>query len=138
MPTLTLKISPAQTLDRHQALAAALTQLTAQYLGKRAEVTAVMIDDMPRQRWYVAGRAVEGATVFLEISITAGTNTPQEKADFIEATFAELQRQIGAGQPLEPASYVIVRELPASDWGYGGLTQKARQLARHLARTQAA
>lgn len=27
------------------------------------------------------------------------------------------------------ASYVVVRELPATDWGYGGQTQAARKLA---------
>jgi len=31
---------------------------------------------------------------------------------------------------------VIVREVPASDWGYGGQTQAARALARAVA-TQA-
>ncbi|UUZ78419.1 hypothetical protein LP414_13035 [Polaromonas sp. P1(28)-13] len=46
------------------------------------------------------------------------------------AAFEELQRQLGAGQPLEPASYVIVREVPATDWGYGGQTQAARRQAR--------
>jgi 4-oxalocrotonate tautomerase len=40
---------------------------------------------------------------------------------------AELQRQLGAGRPLAEASYVTVRELPATDWGYGGLTQAARR-----------
>ena len=51
--------------------------------------------------------------------------TLQLKAAFIAAAFAELQEQLGAGQPLTEASYVIVRELPAGDWGYGGHTQAA-------------
>jgi hypothetical protein len=34
---------------------------------------------------------------------------------------------------LEDASYVIVREVPASDWGYGGRTQLARRRASELA-----
>lgn len=129
MPTLQLKISPMQNLARYQSLAHALTELTAQLLGKRKEVTAVMVEDLPATRWYVGGRAVPGPTACLEISITQGTNTAQEKAAFIAAAFAELQTQLGAGQPLEPASYVIVRELPATDWGYGGQTQAARKLA---------
>lgn len=29
--------------------------------------------------------------------------------------------------PLAEASYVTVRELPVTDWGYGGLTQAARR-----------
>ena len=51
MPTLVLKIAPLQNPERYQALAAALTTLTADILGKRPEVTAVVIDDLPRARW---------------------------------------------------------------------------------------
>ena len=45
----------------------------------------------------------------------------------------KLEAQLGHGQGLEPASYVIVREVPASDWGYGGQTQAARALAKSSA-----
>lgn len=130
MPTLQLRVSPLQNPSTYRALAGALTGLTALHLGKRPEVTAVMIDDVPAARWHVGGSTVAGPTAFLEISITQGSNTAQEKAAFIAAAFAELQNQLGAGQPLAPASYVIVRELPATDWGYGGQTQAARKLAR--------
>lgn len=130
MPTLYLKVSPLQNPPQYQALASALTRLTAQHLGKRPEVTAVMINDMPAAHWYVGGEAVQRPTAMLEISITAGTNTPAQKAAWIAASFAELERQLGLGQPLEEASYVIVRELPADDWGYSGHTQRARQQAR--------
>ena len=129
MPTLQLKISPLQNPSRCQSLARALTELSAQLLGKRQEVTAVMMEDLPATRWHVGGREVQGPTACLEISITQGTNTAQEKAAFIAAAFAELQTQLGAGQALEPASYVIVREVPATDWGYGGQTQAARKRA---------
>jgi 4-oxalocrotonate tautomerase len=134
MPTLQLKISPLQNPERYRALAGALSRLTALHLGKRPEVTAVMIDDVPAARWHVGGSGVLSPTAFLEISITAGTNTAQEKAAFMAAAFEELQNQLGAGQPLEPASYVIVRELPASDWGYGGITQLARRAISSPAR----
>lgn len=130
MPTLQLKVSPLQNPLRYRTLAAELTRLTAEHLGKRAEVTAVMIDDLPAARWYVGGVDVQRPTAFLEISITQGTNTAQQKAAFIAAAFAELQEQLGAGAPLAEASYVVVRELPAGDWGYGGLTQATRQVAR--------
>jgi 4-oxalocrotonate tautomerase len=130
MPTLHLKVSPLQNPSRYRTLAAALTRLTAQHLGKRAEVTAVMIDDLPAARWYIGGADVQRPTAFLEISITQGTNTAQQKAAFIAAAFAELQEQLGAGAPLAEASYVIVRELPAGDWGYEGQTQAARQATR--------
>jgi 4-oxalocrotonate tautomerase len=132
MPTLNLKIAPLQNPERYQALAAALTSLTADILGKRPEVTAVIIDDLPRARWWVGGGPVADATALLEIAITAGTNTEAEKAQFIDAAFRELQRQLAPDGGLEVASYVTVLELPATDWGYGGQTQRARQLARAL------
>lgn len=130
MPTLNLKVAPLQNPERYQRLAQELTSLTERLLGKRREVTAVMIEDLPAARWYVDGKDVQRPTTLLEISITAGTNTAEEKATFIKAAFAELEHQLGCGGPLEEASYVVVRELPASDWGYGGQTQKARQAAR--------
>ena len=93
----------------------------------------MVIDDLPRARWCVGGRAVQGTAAMLEIGITAGTNTEEEKARFIAAAFDELQRQLAPDGGFEVASYVTVRELPATDWGYGGQTQRARQLARAVA-----
>lgn len=127
MPTLSLKVAPLLNPTQYRALAGALTQLTALHLGKREEVTAVVVDDVPAAHWYIAGRDVQRPTALLEISITAGTNTVVQKEAFIAAAYAELEAQLGHGQPLEEASYVIVRELPASDWGYGGKSQAARR-----------
>jgi 4-oxalocrotonate tautomerase len=133
MPTLNLRIAPLQNPERYAALARALTRITHEQLGKRAEVTAVMIGDLPAAQWHIGGRAVDRPTAMLEISITQGTNTVDEKRAFIEAAFAELQRQLAHGSALEEASYVIVRELPASDWGYDGVTQLDRKRAKELA-----
>ncbi len=135
MPTLTLKISRPQNAVgvanaiAYSSLAQALTRLTALHLRKRHEVTAVMIEELPAGQWHVGGEPVASATAYLEISITQGTNTAAQKAEFIEAAFAELQQQLGNGALLAPASYVIVRELAATDWGYGGLTQESRRQA---------
>jgi 4-oxalocrotonate tautomerase len=49
-----------------------------------------------------------------------------------------MQRHLAGDQPLAEASYVIVRELPAGDWGYGGQTQAARQRARIAASSEVA
>ncbi|MFC5496348.1 4-oxalocrotonate tautomerase family protein [Caenimonas terrae] len=127
MPTLKIKIAPLQNPERHASLARALTQITARTLGKRPEVTAVVIEDLPDAQWFIGGRRTEQPTALLEIDITHGTNTPPQKEAFIEAAFAELQRQLAGGGALAQASYVIVRELPATDWGYDGVTQWERK-----------
>lgn len=133
MPTLTLKVSPPQPAERHAALAAALTRITAETLGKRAEVTAVIVEEVDPGHWHIGGRALQQPSAWLAIDITAGTNSAEQKASFIATAHAELQRQLGGETGLAPASYVIVHELQAGDWGYGGVTQRARQQAREAA-----
>jgi 4-oxalocrotonate tautomerase len=126
MPVLHLKVAP-QVFENYERLAEALTRLAHELLGKRPELTAVLIEDWPAARWYVGGRAVRRPTALLEIDITRGTNTADEKAAFIARAHAYLQRELGHGAPLEQATYVIVRELPGTDWGYAGRTQQARR-----------
>lgn len=127
MPTLSLRIAPLHNPQHYAALAAQLTELTARVLRKRREVTAVMIEDLPAARFCVGGVTADQAIACLAIDITAGTNTAQEKQEFVHEAHALLRGLLGN---LHEASYVIVRELPAGDWGYGGLTQAQRQAQR--------
>ncbi len=129
MPVLKLRTAPPVDPAVRASLAATLTAITARTLGKQAEVTAVLVEDLPAAAWSVGGRAVARPTALLEIDITAGSNDTAQKAAFVAAAFEALQRQLAPGGTLEPASYVLVRELPATDWGYGGLTQQARRAA---------
>ncbi len=91
----------------------------------------MVIDDLPRARWCVYGRPVEGASALLEINITAGTNTEAEKSRFIAAAHDALKRQLAPDCAFEVASYVMVSERSATDWGYGGITQRERCGAHH-------
>jgi 4-oxalocrotonate tautomerase len=134
VPTLSLKLAPP--LDdpaRLQSLASALTTLTAEILGKNPALTAVLIEPLPATRWFVGGQPPERPTALLELAITAGTNSAVQKARFIEAAFAVIERAVAPGVGLEPASYIQVRELAATDWGYGGQTQAQRQRQREAA-----
>jgi 4-oxalocrotonate tautomerase len=119
-----LRIAPLLNPPHYAALAAQLTALTANVLHKRPEVTVVMIDDLPAARFCVGGATSDHSVACLEINITAGTNTVQEKQQFVHEAHTLLRRLLG---DLHEASYVIVRELPATDWGYDGLTQAQRR-----------
>lgn len=121
---LQLKVAPPVDARRRALLAQRLTALTREILGKRSAVTALVVEDVPAAQWFIGGEAAPQAAAWLEISITAGTNTAQEKQAFVERTWQELQQQLG---PLAEASYVIVREVPGTDWGFGGRTQEARR-----------
>lgn len=129
MPTLNLRIAPLHNPAQYAALASQLTALTARVLSKRPEVTVVMIEDLPAARFCVGGVASQQPIACLEIDITAGTNNAQEKQQFVRDAHALLKHLLG---DLHEASYVIVRELPASDWGYDGQTQAQRKIQRTL------
>lgn len=127
MPTLLVTLSHVSQPAHPAELAAALTRITAHTLAKRAEVTAVAIQTVPAGHWFIGGQEPELPTALLEINVTRGTNSDEQKAAFIQAAYAELQAQLGRGQGLELASYVVVHEVEAANWGYGGRTQRARQ-----------
>jgi 4-oxalocrotonate tautomerase len=124
MPTLNLRIAPLLNPPHYTALAEQLTALTARVLHKRPEVTVMMIDDLPAARFCVGGVASEQAVACLEIDISQGTNTMQEKQQFVHEAHALLRKLLG---DLHEASYVIIREIPTTDWGFGGLTHAQRR-----------
>jgi 4-oxalocrotonate tautomerase len=67
---------------------------------------------------------------WLDIRITDGTNTREEKAAFIAAAFAKMNELIG---PLHSESYVHVNEVRGDAYGFGGVTQNERYIAGKLA-----
>jgi 4-oxalocrotonate tautomerase len=132
MPTLVVRHHGASAQADWAALAQALTDITVRTLAKRGEVTAVLIDAAPAPHWFIGGQLPLQPTAWLEISVTTGTNTAAQKQTFMAEAHAALVTHVGGGAGLAEASYVIVRELPASDWGYDGLTQADRHAARQV------
>lgn len=129
MPFLNLKIAGHPAAATIARLGGELTRLAATVLGKHPEVTAVAIETLPPERWFIGGESLAasgGASFFLDIEITAGSNSAEEKAAFVAAAFAALAAALGG---VAPASYVVVHELPADAWGYEGRTQAARRQA---------
>ncbi|MFD2453641.1 tautomerase family protein [Ideonella paludis] len=66
------------------------------------------------------GEAPNAPMALVEIRISQGSNTDEEKAAFVAQAFAALQAHLGGSSPLAEASYVTVLEVPAQHWGYGG------------------
>jgi 4-oxalocrotonate tautomerase len=130
MPMITLQLSRPLDAETRLAVTRAVTDLTAEVLGKKRELTALAIGQS--EHWSIGAEAIGGAlTAFhLEVRITAGTNTKPEKANYLSAVWQSLDELIG---PLHPASYIVVSDLPADSWGYAGETQELRHVRARLA-----
>ncbi len=130
MPMITLQLSRPLDAETRLAVTRAVTDLTAEVLGKKRELTALAMGHV--EHWSVGAEAVGGAlTAFhLDVRITAGTNTKPEKANYVSAVWQALDELIG---PLHPASYIVVSDLAADSWGYAGETQELRHVRARLA-----
>jgi len=128
MPYLHLQLCQTISTAQKRHLAQRSTDLIAAILHKRAEVTAVRID-CADDGWHIAGEPVAAGLTPAHgtLYITAGTNTPAEKAEIILALHRLLAETCG---PLPEASYLVIHEMPAGNWGYDGRTQAARQQGR--------
>ncbi|WP_311276352.1 tautomerase family protein [Methylobacterium sp. WCS2018Hpa-22] len=128
MPFVNVKIAgPAIAAEQFDSLHRGVTELMAGVLGKNADLTSVLVEEVPLQGWQVAARPL-GCAAHIQAAVTAGTNDTEQKARFIAEANALLHRVLGDGLPL--ATYVVVQEIAAESWGYDGLTQEHRRLAR--------
>jgi 4-oxalocrotonate tautomerase len=126
MPFLDIRLSAPCLPEKVAQIAARMTDLTVELLGKRREVTAAVVQCVAPGHWAIGGESLNlagSASFFLEVNVTEGTNTPAQKAAFVAAAFAAAEAILGK---LDAASYVIVRDVAAASWGYQGMTQAAR------------
>ena len=132
MPILNLKVSAHRSPALTRTLSEGLVEATARILRKNPEITAVAIDYVAPEDWTVGGRSLaeQGkASFWLDIKVVDGTNTKDEKALYLAEVFAFMGHVLG---DLHPESYVLVHEVPADAYGFGGLTQEHRYVANKL------
>ncbi len=127
MPFVRITVSgPALAPEQVSLLHTEMTELMSSTLGKRADLTSVLVEQVAIAGWAIGGTPVRVA-VHVDATVTAGTNSPEQKARFIEETMRLLKSVVGP--ELHPATYVVVTEVPANSWGYDGRTQESRLLA---------
>lgn len=125
MPFARLTVIPAPDLG--PKLAADLTDLISHDLEKRHDLTSVLVETPGPGLWTI-GAVPTAAAAHLEVWVTAGTNSESEKQQFVANAMALLRQALPG---LARATYVVVTELPATNWGYDGRTQADR--AQHPA-----
>jgi len=128
MPYLNIKLSGVASDETSKQVAEKLTYLTAELLHKKRELTSVAVEFLPRDSWFIGGSSLTSRSeqsFFLDIKVTEGTNTKDEKAQFVEQAFQAIEGIVGA---LASASYIVIHEVPADAWGYQGQTQEYRYI----------
>src|SRR5215475_10963174 len=120
MPMITIKYvthRPTATLKRD--IAGVVAALAAQILHKDPKVAAVLAEEAAASNWFAGGRSLADsghASFWLDIRITDGTNTKDEKAAFVAAAFREMGKLLG---PLHEESYVHVHDVRGDAYGFG-------------------
>lgn len=133
MPLITVTYSSSRTAPSLKAdIAAAVSELTARILHKDPKVTAIIVKSVDAADWFAGGKSLADeklASYWLDIHISEGTNTKDEKAAYLAAMFKRLEELLG---PLHNESYLHVDEVRGDAYGFGGLTQERRYIAGKL------
>jgi len=99
MPMIQVRFVPVRVqLDVRGEVARLVAEISARTLGKAPDVTVVLSEAADPASWFVAGEplTLSGLAAFwLQITITAGTNTRDETAAFVEQSFAGRRDLLG-------------------------------------------
>jgi 4-oxalocrotonate tautomerase len=122
MPFIRATISNPDLPDATQhKIAEQLTRLAVDVLGKPADRTTVHLNLVPASRYYVEGRPVTSCTgAQVEVTVTIGTNSADEKARFIREAYQLLSDTLGT---LPPVAGVAIVQMDPESYGYNGVTQ---------------
>ena len=126
MPILNVKVSGQKNIETTRAINELLLDLTHRILGKKKQVTAIAIEYVEPDCWFVGGKLLseqDKNSFYFDIKITDETNTKDEKAQYIKEAFLGFERILGN---LHEESYIYVQDVRAASYGYGGKTQEYR------------
>ncbi len=131
MPFVSIRVAGAiLSASQSKQLQQRATGLMESVMRKKFALTVVAVEQVSGESWTVGGEGVNAAA-FLELKVTQGTNTVEEKARFVAESMQMLREVVGPD--LNPVAYVVVHEVPADTWSYDGLTQAGRALLAQAA-----
>lgn len=126
MPILNVKVSAERTPELSERITETLLELTTRILGKRRDLTAVVITYVDPRDWFIAGKSLADlrqSSFYFDVKVVDETNTKAEKARYVAEAFEAFEHLLGN---LHPESYVYVQDVRATAYGYGGRTQEYR------------
>ncbi len=133
MPLITVTYATSREKPQLKSeIASAVNELTAKILRKDPTVTAVIVRSVDAADWFAGDTSLAEANLasyWLDVHVVEGTNTKDEKAAYLAAIHRRMGELLG---PLHHESYAHVDEVRGDAYGFGGLTQERRYIARKL------
>jgi 4-oxalocrotonate tautomerase len=130
MPMITVQYAtPTGKAGLAPAIAATVAKFNASILKKDPNITAINVEESNPATWFIGGKPLtqhQLAAFWVDVRITDGTNTREEKAAFVATVFEAMKELLG---PLHNECYVHVDDVRGDAYGYGGLTQNERYFA---------
>ncbi len=123
MPYINVKLNVKESDELREKIADIVLENTTTILNKKAEVTSVLVEFVPQNTWIIGGKTC--VTFYLDIKITKGTNTKEQKSNYIKKCYNNFQELLGE---ITPASYIVINEIDGDSWGFEGLTQEYRYI----------
>lgn len=127
MPFIHIKTNVKNDTKVKETIVKEVLENTSTILHKDPKVTSILVEFMPFESWTIEHENKN--TFYLDIKITKGTNTKEEKANYIQKTFSDLRTILG---DIHPASYILIDEVDGSSWGFDGITQEHRYIKSKL------
>jgi phenylpyruvate tautomerase PptA (4-oxalocrotonate tautomerase family) len=118
------------TAEQVNRLQQGTTELMVTVMRKPIEGTAVLVEQIDRGGWSIAGKSVEVAAQ-VEATIGSSTNTSDEKAHFM-ADMMKLLRSV-LGKELRDETYITFHQFDHDSYGRGGITRSQREARRKVA-----
>ncbi len=123
MPYINVKLNLKENEETREKIVEIVLDKTTNILNKKREVTSVLVEFVPFSSWSIGGE--NSATFNLDIKITKGTNTKEQKAKYINSVYEEFKNLLGE---ISVASYITIDEVDGDSWGFEGLTQEYRYI----------
>ena len=102
MPILNVKVSAHRTPELSHRITEALLELTSRVLGKRRDLTAVVITYVDPRDWAIAGQSLAElgkASFYFDVKVVDETNTKAEKARYVAEAFEVFEGLLGDLHP---------------------------------------
>lgn len=125
MPFIRITVlGPTLAPEQISRLQQGTTDLMTSVMRKPLDGTSVVVEQINQGGWSIAGTPVHIAAQ-VEATIGLGTNTVEEKAQFMKEMMQLLRAVLG--KELREETYITFHEFDHGSYGRGGLTRAERE-----------